>query len=209
MIAQHFTERDRLTHGGPQQKLVRTDQPAHPLQPALGNQRTVDEHQHDRKQRRFTRRSDHISQLSAAELGEFNGEDDHVHLLVHHPPKVQLSNLVNSLKAPPPDTCARTSPDAATGRSCATGSCPRPTSQVCGGASSSSTSSSRNARSAPTRSHSRPARRPGFPAKMEGDDRARPDHAEEEPHGTTRAERPAAAAPRTPALRAVGGGRRS
>lgn len=33
-----------------------------------------------------------------AELGEFNGEDDHVHLLVHYPPKVQLSKLVNSLK---------------------------------------------------------------------------------------------------------------
>ena len=34
----------------------------------------------------------------AAELREFNGEDDHVHLLVHYPPKVQLSKLVNSLK---------------------------------------------------------------------------------------------------------------
>ncbi|WP_107459621.1 IS200/IS605 family transposase, partial [Streptomyces colonosanans] len=33
-----------------------------------------------------------------AELSEFNGEDDHVHLLVHYPPKVQLSKLVNSLK---------------------------------------------------------------------------------------------------------------
>lgn len=33
-----------------------------------------------------------------AELREFNGEDDHVHLLVHYPPKVQLSKLVNSLK---------------------------------------------------------------------------------------------------------------
>lgn len=33
-----------------------------------------------------------------AELKEFNGEDDHVHLLVHYPPKVQLSKLVNSLK---------------------------------------------------------------------------------------------------------------
>lgn len=29
---------------------------------------------------------------------EFNGEDDHVHLLVHYPPKVALSKLVNSLK---------------------------------------------------------------------------------------------------------------
>lgn len=33
-----------------------------------------------------------------AELREFNGEDDHVHLLVHYPPTVQLSRLVNSLK---------------------------------------------------------------------------------------------------------------
>ncbi|WP_425508505.1 IS200/IS605 family transposase [Streptomyces roseirectus] len=33
-----------------------------------------------------------------AELKQFNGEEDHVHLLVHHPPKAQLSQLVNSLK---------------------------------------------------------------------------------------------------------------
>lgn len=33
-----------------------------------------------------------------AELQEFNGEDDHVHLLVIYPPKVRLSELVNSLK---------------------------------------------------------------------------------------------------------------
>lgn len=33
-----------------------------------------------------------------AELGEFDGEDDHVHLLVNYPPKVSVSNLVNSLK---------------------------------------------------------------------------------------------------------------
>ncbi len=32
------------------------------------------------------------------ELIEFNGESDHVHLLVNYPPKVQLSRLVNSLK---------------------------------------------------------------------------------------------------------------
>ncbi len=29
---------------------------------------------------------------------DFNGEDDHVHLLVNYPPKVALSGLVNSLK---------------------------------------------------------------------------------------------------------------
>ncbi|WP_342114456.1 IS200/IS605 family transposase [Pseudoduganella sp. OTU4001] len=33
-----------------------------------------------------------------AELIEFNGEDDHVHLLVNYPPKVAISRLVNSLK---------------------------------------------------------------------------------------------------------------
>ncbi|WP_326635570.1 IS200/IS605 family transposase [Streptosporangium sp. NBC_01755] len=33
-----------------------------------------------------------------AELVEFNGEEDHVHLLVRYPPKVALSTLVNSLK---------------------------------------------------------------------------------------------------------------
>ncbi|WP_326821519.1 IS200/IS605 family transposase [Streptosporangium sp. NBC_01756] len=34
-----------------------------------------------------------------ATLVEFNGEHDHVHLLVHYPPKVALSTLVNSLKS--------------------------------------------------------------------------------------------------------------
>jgi len=33
-----------------------------------------------------------------ADLVEFNGEDDHVHLLVRYPPKVAISKLVNSLK---------------------------------------------------------------------------------------------------------------
>ncbi|MCA1795855.1 MAG: IS200/IS605 family transposase [Desulfobacteraceae bacterium] len=33
-----------------------------------------------------------------AELVEMNGEHDHVHLLVHYPPKVAISTLVNSLK---------------------------------------------------------------------------------------------------------------
>jgi putative transposase len=32
------------------------------------------------------------------ELREFNGEADHVHLLVHYPPKTALSKLINSLK---------------------------------------------------------------------------------------------------------------
>jgi len=29
---------------------------------------------------------------------EFNGEQDHVHMLIHYPPKVSLAKLVNSLK---------------------------------------------------------------------------------------------------------------
>jgi len=33
-----------------------------------------------------------------AELVEFDGEKDHVHLLVNYPPKVSVSKLVNSLK---------------------------------------------------------------------------------------------------------------
>jgi putative transposase len=33
-----------------------------------------------------------------AVLVEFDGEDDHVHLLVHYPPKISISSLVNSLK---------------------------------------------------------------------------------------------------------------
>ena len=32
------------------------------------------------------------------ELKEFNGESDHVHILINYPPKVQLTKLVNSLK---------------------------------------------------------------------------------------------------------------
>ncbi|GGP76958.1 IS200/IS605 family transposase [Streptosporangium pseudovulgare] len=34
----------------------------------------------------------------AAELREFNGEDDHVHLLLRCPPKVSISRPVHSLK---------------------------------------------------------------------------------------------------------------
>lgn len=34
----------------------------------------------------------------AAKLVEFNGEHDHVHLLIEYPPTVQVSKLVNSLK---------------------------------------------------------------------------------------------------------------
>lgn len=33
-----------------------------------------------------------------ADLREFNGETDHVHVLIEYPPKVPVSGLVNSLK---------------------------------------------------------------------------------------------------------------
>lgn len=39
-----------------------------------------------------------VCQDFQAELLEFDGEDDHVHLLVAYPPKVAISALVNSLK---------------------------------------------------------------------------------------------------------------
>jgi len=40
----------------------------------------------------------HICQDFNATLIEVDGEEDHVHLLVHYPPKVAVSKLVNSLK---------------------------------------------------------------------------------------------------------------
>ena len=40
----------------------------------------------------------HVCKCFEAELREFNGEKDHVHLLIEYPPKVKLSELVNSLK---------------------------------------------------------------------------------------------------------------
>jgi putative transposase len=39
-----------------------------------------------------------ISKEHQVILKEFNGEEDHVHLLIHYPPKVSLAKLVNSLK---------------------------------------------------------------------------------------------------------------
>ncbi|MFF2077877.1 IS200/IS605 family transposase [Kitasatospora sp. NPDC058162] len=39
-----------------------------------------------------------VCQDFEVELVEFNGENNHVHLLVNFPPKVALSKLVNSLK---------------------------------------------------------------------------------------------------------------
>jgi putative transposase len=40
----------------------------------------------------------HICADFESQLVEFDGEDDHVHLLVTYPPKVSVSTLVNSLK---------------------------------------------------------------------------------------------------------------
>lgn len=39
-----------------------------------------------------------VCQDFEAELKSFNGEQEHVHLLVNYPPKVSVSKLVNSLK---------------------------------------------------------------------------------------------------------------
>ena len=60
------------------------------------------------KYRRGVFRQEHLDSLHRiladvckdfdAELIEFNGERDHVHLLINYPPKVALSALVNSLK---------------------------------------------------------------------------------------------------------------
>ena len=46
-----------------------------------------------------------------AELAEFDGEDDHVHLLVNYPPKVAVSHLVNSLKGVSSRLLRRERPD--------------------------------------------------------------------------------------------------
>jgi putative transposase len=60
------------------------------------------------KYRRNVFRAEHLDAIErilravcadfGAELCEFNGESDHVHLLVTYPPKVALASLVNSLK---------------------------------------------------------------------------------------------------------------
>ena len=60
------------------------------------------------KYRRNVFSSEHIERMKEifatictnfdAELKELNGEGDHVHALIHYPPKVELSKLVNSLK---------------------------------------------------------------------------------------------------------------
>ncbi len=39
-----------------------------------------------------------VCSIFEAELQEFNGEKDHVHLLINYPPKCSVSTLVNRLK---------------------------------------------------------------------------------------------------------------
>lgn len=60
------------------------------------------------KRRRGVLTQDALARLSAifrrvcSDMGvtllNFNGEDDHVHLLIEYPPKISVSTLVNSLK---------------------------------------------------------------------------------------------------------------
>lgn len=47
----------------------------------------------------FLAAASHVCQETGVTLEECNGEADHVHLLVNYPPSVQLTKLVNSLKA--------------------------------------------------------------------------------------------------------------
>lgn len=70
-----------------------------------------------------------VCESFGAELREFNGEDDHVHLLVHYPPKIALSKLVNSLKGVSSATCVRSTPAGSTGPAPGPCSGPRPTSR--------------------------------------------------------------------------------
>ena len=46
-----------------------------------------------------------------AQLVEFDGEDDHIHLLVNYPAKVSVSSLVNSLKGVSSRLLRRDSPE--------------------------------------------------------------------------------------------------
>ena len=86
-----------------------------------------------------------------AELVEFNGEDNHVHLLVNFPPKVAVSKLVNSLKGVSSRRLRQEFPDLVRHYWRAQASGPARTSPVPSAAHrsawSSSTSSSRSGRS--------------------------------------------------------------
>ena len=47
----------------------------------------------------FVVAASHVCGEAGVTLEECNGEADHVHLLVNYPPSVQLTKLINSLKA--------------------------------------------------------------------------------------------------------------
>lgn len=47
----------------------------------------------------FRRAAERVCSDFEAELVECDGEADHIHMLITYPPKVQISRLVNSLKA--------------------------------------------------------------------------------------------------------------
>ncbi|WP_084721685.1 transposase [Rhodococcus marinonascens] len=54
--------------------------------------------------------TDHVRDVRAdfdADLTEFNGEDDHLQVLVEYPPTVQFSRLVNSLEGGVPGKLRR------------------------------------------------------------------------------------------------------
>ncbi len=63
-----------------------------------------------------------------AESGEFNGETDHAHQLLHYPPKVALSRLVGSLKGVSARRLRQESPDTSANTCGVNTSGPRPTS---------------------------------------------------------------------------------
>ncbi len=62
------------------------------------------------------------------ELVEFNGETDHVHLLVHHPAHTGDLGWCSGSRAAPPTPCAASTPDTVSAPACADTPGPRPTS---------------------------------------------------------------------------------
>ncbi|WP_438306422.1 IS200/IS605 family transposase [Streptomyces sp. HUAS TT11] len=101
-----------MAHGGPHEECVRTDHPAHPLPGQLRRSHYpwrlhahlvfVTKYRKDVFDDAMLKRCEEIMRQVCGsfetELKEFNGERDHVHLLVHYPPKIALSKLINSLK---------------------------------------------------------------------------------------------------------------
>jgi hypothetical protein len=83
-----------------------------------------------------------------AELREFNGENDHIHLLVHYPPNSRSPRWSTGSRAYRRTTCGKSSPATSAGTSCTVTCGPRRTSPRPAPAhhcrSSSNTSNSRN-----------------------------------------------------------------